>query len=296
MTLLDLRWTALAALSSLAVACSDPAPSTTDAGTTDNGVVDAGTPDTGTAVDRPSTDVPSTDVPSTDVPATDVPSTDVGMDVPSTDVGGDAGSVCASAVAGAACSVAGQACGGPCSDPCQFCNILRCEGGRWTRLEVFPMPCTDSGAGDAARVDVPAAMPGARMLWEGPGGFTGLGPAVMVDADGTVRIWENSRGVNLETPSSPTRTLMVTPTAAADLFARWASVDRSGLPHAGGGAECSGRAAFRACAGSDCRVESLSFQRASQLSPEMDSVRMWFEDNLTGEGTAMARPANYCRF
>ena len=43
-------------------------------------------------------------------------------------------------------------------------------------------------------------------------------------------------------------------------------------------------------------MESLSFQRASQLSPEMDPVRMWFEDNLTGEGTAMARPANYCRF
>lgn len=291
MTLLHLRWTALAALSSMAVACSDPAPSTTDAGTSDTGVADVGTPDTGTGVDRPATDVPATDVPTTDVPATDV-----GMDVPSPDVPGDAGSACASAVADAPCSVQGQACGGPCTDPCQFCNILRCDGGRWTRLEVFPMPCKDGGAADAARVDVPATMPGARMLWEGPGGFTGLGPAVMVDADGTVRVWENSRGVDLESPATPTRMLMVTPTAAADLFARWASADRSGLPHAGGGAECSGRAAFRPCAGTGCRVESLSFQRASQLSPEMDPVRMWFEENLTGEGTAMAHPANYCRF
>jgi hypothetical protein len=34
-------------------------------------------------------------------------------------------------------------CGGPCSDRCQWCNILRCEGGHWNHLEVSPDPrCT----------------------------------------------------------------------------------------------------------------------------------------------------------
>ena len=52
----------------------------------------------------------------------------------------DAGGACATAVDGAPCTEAGATCGGPCTDSCRFCNILRCEGGAWTRLEVFPDP------------------------------------------------------------------------------------------------------------------------------------------------------------
>lgn len=49
-------------------------------------------------------------------------------------------------------SVEGKFCGGDnCSDPCQFCNILQCQGGTWQRVEVFPDPnCfTDAGPMDS---------------------------------------------------------------------------------------------------------------------------------------------------
>lgn len=282
------RWTSLFALSSLLIACSDSVQSpvdastadtaTTDTGATDTGAMDTGTPDAGTPIDRP---------------AVDVPSIDVGNDVPgdiANDRGGDGGSSCATAAEGAACSMEGQSCGGPCSDPCQFCNILRCSTGRWTRLEIFPMPCNDGGSS----ADVSGAS-GARMLWQAPGGFAGTGPAVMVDADGTVRVWENSHGVDLASPSTPTRTLHVSEAAARTLFARWSMVDRSALPHSGVGGECSGRASYRACGDASCRVEQVMFTNAAQLAPEMDGVRMWFDDNLAGE-TSSAHPASYCRF
>lgn len=42
-----------------------------------------------------------------------------------------------------ACTVEGQSCSTDCSDQCQFCNVMTCENGIWTRLEVFPAPCLD---------------------------------------------------------------------------------------------------------------------------------------------------------
>lgn len=52
---------------------------------------------------------------------------------------------------GTPCSDEGKTCSDPCTDPCQFCNSLTCENGRWVWREAFPMPCTDGGdASDAA--------------------------------------------------------------------------------------------------------------------------------------------------
>lgn len=61
-------------------------------------------------------------------------------------VPGDAGDACSAATEGSACAVEGASCGGPCTDACSFCNILRCESGIWTRYEAFPAPCFDCGA------------------------------------------------------------------------------------------------------------------------------------------------------
>ncbi len=69
------------------------------------------------------------------------------------DAPADAG--CAGAVEGGACAPEGAFCGGPCTNPCAFCNVLRCVGGRWGRLEVPPLPpdmCRDAGADAAADV------------------------------------------------------------------------------------------------------------------------------------------------
>jgi hypothetical protein len=57
--------------------------------------------------------------------------------------------VCGAAVLGAACSEPGKICGSErCMQACGFCNLLRCDGGLWRRLEVPPpqQPC-DASAG-----------------------------------------------------------------------------------------------------------------------------------------------------
>jgi hypothetical protein len=55
---------------------------------------------------------------------------------------------------GTACELEGQSCGGPCTDVCSFCNVAVCEGGVWTRLEVFPAPCFDCGEALRCQQDV----------------------------------------------------------------------------------------------------------------------------------------------
>lgn len=44
---------------------------------------------------------------------------------------------------GAPCDSEGLICGGPCEDPCSFCNLSSCEGGVWTQLEAPPANCLD---------------------------------------------------------------------------------------------------------------------------------------------------------
>jgi hypothetical protein len=63
--------------------------------------------------------------------------------------GGQAGTggmdACASATVGTACASEGMVCGS-CSDPCQFCNTLRCQSGHWQTQEAAPAPCFDCAA------------------------------------------------------------------------------------------------------------------------------------------------------
>ena len=63
------------------------------------------------------------------------------------------GKPCSPATAeGDACSAEGTFCNPtPCTDECQFCNALRCEQGKWGRMEAFPMPqayCASAPCGE----------------------------------------------------------------------------------------------------------------------------------------------------
>jgi hypothetical protein len=42
---------------------------------------------------------------------------------------------------GAPCDTPGETCSPGCEDPCQFCNVMQCNGGTWQALEVFPAEC-----------------------------------------------------------------------------------------------------------------------------------------------------------
>jgi len=54
---------------------------------------------------------------------------------------------------GSACTMEGEFCSPGCEDPCQFCNVLACEGGAWQPLEVFPAECLSCDALCPAVVD-----------------------------------------------------------------------------------------------------------------------------------------------
>ncbi len=41
------------------------------------------------------------------------------------------------------CDSEGLFCDSGCEDPCGFCNVVKCEGGTWQGLEVFPSPCLE---------------------------------------------------------------------------------------------------------------------------------------------------------
>jgi hypothetical protein len=59
---------------------------------------------------------------------------------------------------GSPCSEEGEYCSGDCSDQCSFCNVLRCEGGTWQGLEVFPANCL--GCEELCDLVAPAMCPG----------------------------------------------------------------------------------------------------------------------------------------
>lgn len=42
---------------------------------------------------------------------------------------------------GTPCETEGASCSTDCADPCEFCNIMQCESGAWSHIEVLPADC-----------------------------------------------------------------------------------------------------------------------------------------------------------
>ncbi|MBI5512367.1 MAG: hypothetical protein HY909_01285 [Deltaproteobacteria bacterium] len=107
----------------------------------------------------------------------------------------DAGGSCAGAVDGGPCAPEGAFCGGPC-DPCSFCNVLVCRGGRWGRLEAPPPPpgtCADCDPRRAVCATPPPVCAGRGQVPSVRGGCWGecvsfdRCVAIGCDPSGTVR-------------------------------------------------------------------------------------------------------------
>ena len=133
------------------------------------------------------------------------------------------------------------------------------------------------------------------LVWQAPAGATNLGPALVVSQGasgaGTVVTWDSVGVFPPEMPvSSYAGSYPVSAPVLTDLFARLASIDFSLLPHSASVVECSPTLYFRQCM--DCPATLLSYHRASQLVPEMESVWAWF-DSVLG-ATLGTNPRNYC--
>jgi hypothetical protein len=132
------------ALSLALLAACGPGTDTTDAGSSTTATTDSGTTQAASTGDPTTTAPPTTSDATTDpTTATSSPTSSPTTDATTDATTGDP--VCPDVFPedGAPCDAEGLTCGGPCEDPCSFCNIIRCEGGKWAQLEVFPAECLD---------------------------------------------------------------------------------------------------------------------------------------------------------
>jgi len=153
----------------------------------------------------------------------------------------------------------------------------------------------DDGAGaDAAPLADAYATTGTTLIWQAPGGFIGQGPALEVLDDGTIHVWDQVMQFDpLQPPATFARTIQVSDSQIADLYARWSHTDTSSLPHPiGPAAEGYPSLYVRDCA--VCTATTISYFGATQLEPEMESVWSWFDTALAGE-PATNRPRDFCR-
>ena len=215
--------------------------------------------------------------------------------------------MCANIQEGQPCAMEGEQCGGPCSDPCQFCNVWRCSQRRWSRLEVFPLPCRDGGPTmDGYERDAPTGLtdvvvvdssfrpdPTAIVLIQEQGGVAGTGPAVAVRGDGSVYVWVTQSGLRADALDlMRARTLpRVSLDRVAELFALWQGTSRRGLPHGPGQLECGVSITVKACAG--CMSDEFSYVQASQVTPELNAFWGWYARNVILD-RGDTPPNNYC--
>lgn len=134
----------------LLVACG-PGTNTTDGstGSTDTSGTESGTGTTAGTTDPSATD--TTDPPTSG--GTTIDSTTIGPTTATTTTAtttsdptattGEADCPDQFPEDGQPCTSEGLICGGPCEDPCAFCNLSKCEDGTWMQLEVFPANCLD---------------------------------------------------------------------------------------------------------------------------------------------------------
>jgi len=148
------------------------------------------------------------------------------------------------------------------------------------------------GGVDGAPADA-RDLTGATLVWEGPGGFTGVGPALAIGSDGVLHLWDSIGPFEPALPPNNfDRTLDVSDPQLQDLFARWATTNHSGLPHPGGGSECGPLLYVRTCG--TCTPTQINYTTADQLEPEMESMWQWFDAVLANEPSAN-NPRNFCR-
>jgi hypothetical protein len=143
------------------------------------------------------------------------------------------------------------------------------------------------------------AFPGARLVWQAPGGFAGTGPVLAVDGDGFLRTWGSSGEIGLEDPSWSAadydHSESIGYEGANALFRLLTAVDYSGLPHPPGPwSECYPLLIFRSCA--TCEPVRLDYGSAPDLLPEMQSVYDWLDRRLCPTEAFAARPSDLCLF
>jgi hypothetical protein len=132
------------------------------------------------------------------------------------------------------------------------------------------------------------------MTWQGPGGVTGYGPALVVQGAGSIQVWNNVPAFSGAAPTTPPDEILDLSGDLVDtLFDDWASVDTSALPHAGTAGECEAAVVVRMCA--SCSPKALRYSGADQLAPEMEPVWAWFDANVNVVASVAAgHPRGYC--
>jgi hypothetical protein len=136
-----------------------------------------------------------------------------------------------------------------------------------------------------------------RLTWQGPGGKSGYGPAIVFDASGGwIMTWKNTPSFRPVTePATQSDGIhKLSSTQTRDLLARLAALygQVGSLPHAGASAaECSTSLYFEL--GGTYQPITLDYETPSTVAPEMESVWSWFDQVLGAD--AWTNPRTYCR-
>jgi hypothetical protein len=190
---------------------------------------------------------------------------------------------------GAAIAVAIAACGGTTT------SVGETDGGSGADASSADASTTDA-ASDASSSDSGARKhPDARLTWQGPGGFAGTGPAIVVDGSGSIRGWSTIHSFDpaAQPAVAPDQTWTVSGGAVDALFDTWSSASTSGLPHAGAMSDCYAAVYVAMC--TSCPGQTVKYTASSQVKPELDAVFAWFDANIVSQ-TTYAYPKNYCNF
>ncbi len=186
-------------------------------------------------------------------------------------------------------------------DRCAYQPLCcRCAGPDCGNLFPTLEDCVDAYDACPMAAGEGADFPDARLVWQSPGGFAGMGPVLAIDGQGGVRYWEFDAGLpGLDDPTWSRTDYdygeYLGEEAANDFFARMRDVNYAALPHPPGPwAECYPTLIFRTCSG--CEDVRLDYNNAEDLLPEMRAVYDWLDGRLC-RGLASARlPSNYCVF
>jgi hypothetical protein len=176
-----------------------------------------------------------------------------------------------------------------CSD--QAMPVCGCEG------RTYPNDCQRAAAGmlkamDGVCADSVASYPSAYLAWQTSTGLAGSGPAAAVKAPDWLVTWASTASFPPESlPGNLTAMHPLTSTDTDDLFLRLAGVNVSALPHGPSTtSDCQATLYFRLCEG--CAANTLTYNSADQIGPEMELIWSWF-DRMLG-ATAMTNPRNFC--
>jgi len=180
--------------------------------------------------------------------------------------------------------------GGTCTYDSICCECLGPDCG--AKFATFD-ECLEAYAECPLRSSVPSEFRDARLIWTAPGGFAGLGPALVIEGNGLAQHWSSSPGDPDPASTSPDYEKNLGTEETDELFRMLEAINYSALPHETmPGWDCYPSLQLSLCEG--CETIRLDYNGVEELRPEMNLVYSWLNERLCRGVDALYLLGNYC--